>query len=92
MSDSSRIHRPRYPQTQRRRRNRDLAGDEGGGQAARPEALRLFPDAGIGDINRLGNDLECLWLEGAVWAAGGFNQSTTTANPGLTHPLRVILR
>lgn len=47
-------------------------------------------DAGIGDILHLVKDLERLWLEAEVWAAGGFNRSATTANPGLTSPHQIF--
>ena len=60
------------------------------GHAARREAFRLFPDAGIEHIPHLGKDLELLWLEAAVWAADGFNRSATTANPAKTPPYRVL--
>ena len=60
------------------------------GHAARREALRLFPSAGITRVPHLNENLDTLWLEAAVWAADCFNRSATTANPGRISPYEVF--
>lgn len=50
--------------------------------AARCDASRVFPAKDHTPLPALGDILDPIWLESAVWAADGFNRPATMANPG----------